>query len=58
MPGATRVEEAEKDSSLEPSGGVWPCQPLVLDFWSPEQRDNTFVLFEDPELGYPKLRQL
>lgn len=31
-----KLEEAKKDSPLEPSEGTWPASILISDFWPPE----------------------
>lgn len=38
-----KLEEADKDSPLEPSKGEWYADTLILDFWSPELWENTFL---------------
>ena len=40
-----KLEEARKDSSLEPSEGAGPADTLILDLWLPEQLENKFLLF-------------
>ena len=40
------LEKARKDSSLEPQREQGPADTLMLGFWSPELRDNKFLLFE------------
>lgn len=47
-----KLKEAGKDCPLEPLEGAWPVDILILDFWPPEQGENTFLSSQATHLLY------
>lgn len=45
---ATRLKRGARQGanpSSQPSEGINPADPLISDCWTPDLRDNTFLLF-------------
>ena len=44
-----KVEEARKDSVLQPSEGACPADTLISDFYPPKLEENKFLFFSAPQ---------